>query len=247
MQKYFISEEELKNKIIESDDAFHIIKVMRFKIGDEFLVSDNNKTYLVKITSLLNNKVSFEIVNEETGNNEMPVFVTIFQGYPKGDKFEDIIKHSTELGAYVFYGVMMKRSIVKIDEKKKPSKLERFNKICKEASEQSLRFHKSRVVDITTLKNIDFSIYDKKIVCFEEEAKIGEESNFKNIISTLNKNEKIAIVIGPEGGIDQSEIDYLKKEGFTACGLGPRILRTETASMYALSAISYEMELRKWK
>ncbi len=245
MQKYFISEEELNNRIIDSSDSFHIIKVMRFKIGDQFLVSDNNKTYLVKITSLLNNKVSFEIVNEEAGNSEMPVFVTIFQGYPKGDKFEDIIKHSTELGAYEFYGVMMKRSIVKIDEKKKDSKIERFNKICKEASEQSLRYHLTRVVDITTLKNIDFSKYDKKIICYEEEAKIGEESNFKKIISSLNKNDKIAIVIGPEGGIDESEIDYLKKNGFIPCGLGPRILRTETASMYCLSAISYEMELRK--
>lgn len=245
MQKYFISEEELNNRIIDSSDSFHIIKVMRFKIGDQFLVSDNNKTYLVKITSLLNNKVSFEIVNEEAGNSEMPVFVTIFQGYPKGDKFEDIIKHSTELGAYEFYGVMMKRSIAKIDEKKKDSKLERFNKICKEASEQSLRYHLTRVVDITTLKNIDFSKYDKKIICYEEEAKIGEESNFKKIISSLNKNDNIAIVIGPEGGIDESEIDYLKKNGFIPCGLGPRILRTETASMYCLSAISYEMELRK--
>ena len=245
MQKYFISEEELNNKIIDSSDSFHIIKVMRFKTGDQFLVSDNNKTYLVKITSLLNNKVSFEIVNEETGNSEMPVFVTIFQGYPKGDKFEDIIKHSTELGASEFYGVMMKRSIVKIDEKKKDSKLERFNKICKEASEQSLRYKLTKVVDITTLKNIDFSKYDKKIVCYEEEAKLGEESNFKKIISNLNKGDKIAIVIGPEGGIDESEIDYLKKNGFIPCGLGPRILRTETASMYCLSAISYEMELRK--
>ena len=103
----------------------------------------------------------------------------------------------------------------------------------------------TRVVDIKTLKSIDFSNYDKKIVCYEEEAKLGEESNFKKIVSSLKENDKVAIVIGPEGGIDESEIDYLKKEGFIPCGLGPRILRTETASMYCLSAISYEMELRK--
>ena len=245
MQKYFIPKESLINRVIDNSDAFHIIKVMRNKIGDEILVSDNEKTYLVRISSLENNKVSFEIVHEETGNNEMPVFVTIFQGYPKGDKFEEIIKHSTELGAYEFYGVMMKRSIVKIDEKKKDSKLERFNKICKEASEQSLRFKASKVVDITTLKNIDFSVYNKKILCYEESAKENEDSNFRKILSSLKKNDKVAIVIGPEGGIDESEVNYLLNLGFVPCALGPRILRTETASMYCLSAISYEMELRK--
>ena len=92
MQKYFISEEQLANKIIDNDDAFHITSVMRCKIEDQILVSDGNKTYLVKISSLSNKMVSFEIIKEEAGNNEMPVFVTIFQGYPKGDKMEDIIK-----------------------------------------------------------------------------------------------------------------------------------------------------------
>ncbi|MBR6072382.1 MAG: 16S rRNA (uracil(1498)-N(3))-methyltransferase [Acholeplasmatales bacterium] len=244
MQKYFIPKESLMNKVIDNSDAFHIIKVMRFRIGDEILVSDNEKTYLSKITALENNKVSFEIVHEETGTNELPVFVTIFQGYPKGDKMEDIIKHSTELGASAFYGVMMKRSIVKIDEKKKDSKIERFNKICKEASEQSLRFRMSEFKDIIPLKNIDFEKYDKKIVCYEEFAKESELSNFKSIVSSLKPNDKVAVLIGPEGGIDDSEIEYLKKLGFTLCGLGPRILRTETASMYVLSTISYEMELK---
>ena len=139
----------------------------------------------------------------------------------------------------------MKRSIVKIDEKKKSSKLERFNKICKEASEQSLRFKMSSVIDILPLNKIDFSKYDKKILCYEESAKEAEQSNFKNIISNLNEGDNVAIVIGPEGGIDNDEVSYLLKLDFIPCGLGPRILRTETASMYVLSAISYEMELKK--
>ena len=244
MQKYFIPRESLESKVIDNSDAFHIIKVMRNRIGDQILVSDNDKTYLAEITSLENNKVSFEIVNEEAGINELPVFVTIFQGYPKGDKFEDIIKHSTELGCSEFYGVMMKRSIVKIDEKKKDSKIERFNKICKEASEQSLRYKMSKVTDILPLKKIDFSSYDKKILCYEESAKENESSNFKKIVESLSKGDKVAVLIGPEGGIDPDEVSYLLDKGFIPCGLGPRILRTETASMYVLSTISYEMELK---
>ena len=244
MQKYFISEREFANKIIDSDDAFHIINVMRSKIHDQILVSNGINTYLVEITNLSNKMVSFEIIKEETGSKEMPVFVTIFQGYPKGDKMEDIIKHGTELGAYSFYPTMMKRSIVKIDEKKKVSKLERFNKIAKEAAEQSYRDILPKVVDIIELKKIDFSSYDYKILCFEESAKQNENSNFKNIIKKLKKNDKIAVVIGPEGGIDESELKYLENLGFVCCGLGPRILRTETAASYVLSSISYEMELK---
>ena len=244
MQKYFISEEQLANKIIDNDDAFHITSVMRCKIDDQILVSDGNKTYLVKISSLSNKMVSFEIIKEEAGNNEMPVFVTIFQGYPKGDKMEDIIKHGTELGAYEFYPVMMKRSIVKIDEKKKQSKLDRFNKIAKEAVEQSYRDRLPKVVDILNLKQIDFSSYDYKILCYEEVAKEKEDSNFKNIVKKLKKNDKVAVVIGPEGGIDKDEVSYLMNLGFIPCALGPRILRTETAAFYVLSSISYEMELK---
>ena len=244
MQKYFISERELANKIIDSDDAFHIINVMRSKIHDQILVSNGINTYLVEITNLSNKMVSFEILKEETGSKEMPVFVTIFQGYPKGDKMEDIIKHGTELGAYQFYPTMMKRSIVKIDEKKKVSKLERFNKIAKEAAEQSYRDILPKVVDIIDLKKIDFSSYDYKILCFEESAKQNENSNFKNIIKKLKMNDKVALVIGPEGGIDESEVKYLESKGFVPCALGPRILRTETAVFYVLSSISYEMELK---
>ena len=244
MQKYFISEEDLASNIITGDDVFHIRSVMRGKIGDLILVSDEKRTCLAKIASITNSEVAFEIVNEEIGNNELPVFVSIFQGYPKGDKIEDIIKHGTELGAYNFIPTLMKRSVFKLDPKKKESKLLRFNKIAKEAAEQSFRAYVPRVLDIPYLKAIDFSAYDKLVLCYEESAKEGESSNFKKIVKDLRPNDKIAILIGPEGGIDEAELDYLLAKGFIPCALGPRILRTETAVFYALSAISYEMELR---
>lgn len=245
MQKYFITTDELNKRVITGDDAFHIKNVMRGRIGDNILVSDCNHTYLAEITSISSNEVAYEFKEERIGNHELPVFVSVFQGYPKGDKIEDIIKHGTELGAYEFIPTMMKRSIVKLDEKKKKSKVERFNKIAKEAAEQSYRDIVPKVLDVKNLKEIDFSKFDLKIVCFEEVAKNGELTNFKRVISKLNGNEKIAIVIGPEGGIDDNEIKYLTDKGFIICGLGPRILRTESVVFYCLSAISYELELKK--
>ena len=243
MQKYFISNEELLNLKITGDDVFHIKSVMRNRIGDEILVGANSKTYLAKITKIAD-EVSFEIVEEKIGNHELPVFISIFQGYPKSDKIEEIIKHSTELGANEIVPTLMKRSVFKLDPKKKDSKINRFEKIAKEASEQSFRDVIPTIGDILELKKIDFSGFNKRILCFEEDAKDGELSNFKSIVSNLEKGDKVAVVIGPEGGIDLDEVEYLKKEGFVSCGLGPRILRCETVVFYVLSAISYELELK---
>ena len=245
MQKYFISKEDLSLNRITGDDAYQIQTVLRYKGGEEVLVSDSESCYLVKIKNITKDEVSFEILEEKTGNTELPVFVSIFQGYPKGDKMEEIIKHGTELGASKIYPVFMKRSIVKLEEKKIQSKLQRFQKIAKEAAEQSFRNVIPEIPSILHLKQIDFSSYDVKILCYEESAKNGELKEFKKLVSTLNKGMKVACVIGPEGGIDDNELEYLKQKGFIPCALGPRILRTETAVFYILSSISYEMELVK--
>lgn len=244
MQKYFISHDELLNKKIISDDVNHIKNVTRSKIGDTVIVSDQNKEYLVKFSKIENKFVDFELVNEIQNQNELPVMVDIYQGYPKGDKLDDIVKHTTELGVNAIYATFMKRSIVKLDDKKIANKIERYKKIAKEAAEQSFR----KIIpkfDIKYIDEIDFSSYDIKLIAYEENAYNGELVNFKKTISNAKQGSKIAIIIGPEGGIDQNEIKKLEEKGFTCCAFGRRILRTETAPLYALSAISYELELKK--
>ena len=243
MQKYFISNEELLNLKITGDDVFHIKNVMRSRIGDEILIGANSKSYLAKITKIAD-EVSFEIIEEKIGNHELPVFISIFQGYPKSDKIEEIIKHSTELGASEIVPTLMKRSVFKLDPKKKDSKIKRFEKIAKEASEQSFRDIIPEIGDIQELKKIDFNGFNKRILCFEDDAKDGEVSNFKDVVSSLKPGDKVAVVIGPEGGVDIDEVEWLKSQGFVSCGLGPRILRCETVVFYVLSAISYELELK---
>lgn len=244
MQKYFISCEELNNLRITSDDVNHIKNVTRSRIGDEVIVSDQKREYLVAFTKIENKLVEFEIKEELTNLNELPVYVDIYQGYPKGDKLDDIVKHATELGVNGVYATFMKRSIIKLDSKKISSKIERYKKIAKEAAEQSFR----KIIpdfDIKYLNEIDFSAYDIKLIAYEENAYKGELVNFKTAISSARPGSRIAIIIGPEGGIDTKEIEYLKEKGFVCCAFGRRILRTETAPLYALSAISYELELKK--
>jgi len=244
MQKYFISDDDFKNNKITSDDVFHISNVMRYKAGDKILIGNNKKVFLAKINEITKSYVTYEIIEEKIGNTELPVFISIYQGYPKGDKLDDIIKHSTELGVSEIIPTLMKRSVFKLEEKKKDSKLTRFRKIAKEAAEQSERLIIPKIPDIISLKQIDFSKYDYKILCYEENARNNELKAFKNIIKQLKENDKVAIVIGPEGGIDETELNCLLSQGFIPASLGPRILRTETAPLYALSAISYELELK---
>ena len=244
MQQYFVNKEDLENNIITGDDVFHISNVMRFKPGVKIIVTDETTMYLASIVEINKTYVKIskdEVIQKET---ELPFLIDIYQGYPKGDKLDDICKHSTEVGVNKVFAVNMKRSIVKIDEKKKDTKTIRYNKIMKEASEQSHRIRLAKFGGIVDLKKIDFSSYDALILAFEESAKEGEASMFKQTITSLNKGAKVAILIGPEGGVDLDEVEYLKEKGFKLCGLGPRILRTETASLYALSAISYESELK---
>ncbi len=244
MQKYFVSKEDFNLNQITGEDCHHIKNVMRYTSGDEILVSDDNSEVLAVLVSVDANICKYMVKMAIQNNSELPFLIDLYQGYPKGDKLEEIIKHSTELGVSNIIAVLSKRSVIKLDSKKKESKLERFNKIAKEASEQSHRKKLSHVLDIKELKNIDFSEYDKKIICYEEDAKNNESSNFKRIVKSLKPNDKICVFIGPEGGIDLSEVEYLKSQGFESCGLGPRILRTETAIEYVLSAISYEWELK---
>lgn len=244
MQKYFVSNDDFLNNIITSDDVFHIKNVMRGKIGDLIVVSNENEEYLCKLVEIAKEYVKYEKVEKLINNNELPVYVSLYQGLPKGDKLDDIIKMSTQFGIDSVIPTIMKRSIVKVDPSKIKNKTIRLNKIAKEAAEQSNRLKVPKVMETIKLDKIDFSEYDYKIVCYEESAKDGELSLFKNVVKSLNKDSKICVVIGPEGGIDESEVEYLKKLGFIMVGLGPRILRTEMAILYVLGAISYEMELK---
>lgn len=237
MQRYFISEKEYMESIILSDDVFHIVKVMRNKVGDLIEICYDNKAYLAKITNLSNELVNFEIVEELSDKKQNKPNITLIQGLAKGDKNDDITKHSTELGVDEIILLQMKRSIVKIEANKVESKLNRFKKIAKEASEQSHRNSIPEVKLLTNLNNIDFNNYDLKLLLDEEEAKkidgrLLTSINFDNV-------KNVIFVIGPEGGIDDKERLYFIEKGFIPVSIGNNILRTETASLAFLAMINY--------
>lgn len=237
MQRYFLKERDFNENIIHGSDVFHIVKVMRMNINDKIEVCYNGNAYLAKIDNLNENEVAFTIIDKiDSAQNKCKI--TLIQGLAKGDKNETIIKHSTELGVDHIIFCAMVRSISIFDDKKLVSKLERFNKIAKEAAEQS---HRNTIPKISYLPNIkmlkDYN-FDLKLLLDEEEAKKINPVLINSI--DTNKNN-IAFLVGPEGGIDEKERQFLLLNNFLPISLGKNILRTETASLAFLAMLKYSL------
>ncbi|MCD7033045.1 16S rRNA (uracil(1498)-N(3))-methyltransferase [Metabacillus sp. GX 13764] len=249
MQRYFISEkkEDAESLVtITGEDVHHISRVMRMSEGSRLtaITSDGYEAEC-KIRQISGSMVEALPEKWVEAGRELPVKVTIASGLPKGDKLEWIIQKGTELGASEFIPFNAARSIVKIEANKAKKKTERWQKIAKEAAEQSYRTVIPHVKEPFTIKQLlkEAESYTLKLLAFEESAKEGEAANFAAALKQLKPHDTILIVTGPEGGISDEEAALFTKEGFIPASFGPRILRTETAPLYALSAISFYFEL----
>ena len=249
MQRYFINQvvQSVGEKIsVLKDQEHHMVKVMRMNIEESCeVVDEKEQLYIAKITQL--SPLELTIVEYKEQNVELPIDVMIFVGLSKGDKLETIVQKATELGVHTIVPVEMKRNMVKWTKDKSQKKIERLQKIAQEAAEQSHRLHIPKVLELMTLKEsvVLAKQSTKALVAFEEVAKEGEAAVFVQTLTSLQKGDSIAFYFGPEGGFDIQEIDYLNRQEIHSCALGPRILRAETAPMYALAAVSYHFELLK--
>lgn len=251
MQRYFLTEQlsdyQTAEIIVQDEQYHHMIRVMRMKEKNQvILVLPDHKAFKAEIKEVLEDEVRLKWVADETQSKELPIRVTIASGLPKGDKLEWIVQKGTELGANAFLPFKSEYAIVKWDQKKAAKKQERLSKIAQEAAEQA---HRTKVPDVKAVATFNellqqSSEYDFCLVAYEENAKNGEMQNFHSVLSRLKPEHTVLIVFGPEGGLSPVEIDQLEKRNFTVCSLGPRILRTETAPLYALSAISFATELK---
>ncbi len=247
MQRYFIPKSNWRDNtvIITGDDVHHMLRVMRFRDGDKIICNHpDGQAAICKIHPQDHDTVVADIIEWLDESGELPVHVTIAQGLPKGDKFDLILQKGTELGAAGFIPFQSERSIVIWDKKKAEKKYQRFAKIVKEASEQS---HRNRIPEIHALVNMNGLVelshhYDVLLFPFEEEAKTDDYQSFANIVKQMEPNQRILVCIGPEGGFSDGEAAALKTNGFSPVRLGPRILRTETASLYVLASMSYHLE-----
>ena len=237
MPRFFVKTEQIEEKMITiiGEDVKHIKNVLRKQTGDnlEICNQETGTTYKCKILDLREQEIINEIIEESEG---------IDQGLPKADKMELIIQKSIELGANAIIPVEMKRCVVKLDSKSEGKKIERWQKIAESAAKQSGR---STIPEIRGIVKIEDIVklkdkYNSIIVCYENE----KENYIKSeLLKLKNRQEtKIAVVIGPEGGLEEKDVEYLKQNGAAVVTLGNRILRTETVALNLLSIIMYELQ-----
>lgn len=247
MPRFFIKGKQIKEKTIEilDENVKHIKNVLRKKVGDQLEIcnQENGKNYKCQIVKLGEESIIAEIL-EEIEFVESKIKVDIYQGLPKADKMELIIQKSVELGVNAIIPVAMKRCVVKIAPKDENKKIERWQKIAESAAKQSGRNIIPKIRKIATIQEIinQKQEYDTIIVAYENEKEYTLKQELIKLKENLSKELKIAIVIGPEGGLEKEDVKKLKENNAKIVTLGNRILRTETVALNMLSIIMYELE-----
>lgn len=227
MQRYFSSKKENNLFTLSSNDMYHIKKVMRMKPNDTIEVVYDESLYICTLDSDYNVVISDKINKDNTKTKHVTLCIPLLSD----QKFSFILQKATELGVDEIIPVMTNRSIAKINDVDK--KLTRWNSICKEASEQSKRLD---IPSISKIKKIDdLSISGLKIVCSTKE----NLKTIKNVLQNNTKCDKMVLMVGPEGGLEDIEEEKLVNLGFIPVTLGKNILRVETVPIYLLSVINY--------
>lgn len=250
MPKFFVKENQISNNKIEivGDDVNHITNVLRMKQGEILKVcnQETGENYIVEIINAQKNSVTCEIQEKLEETAESNVDITLYQGLPKFEKMELIIQKNTEVGVNAIVPVIMERTVVKLDEKQVSKKLERWQKIAEIAAKQSMRDKIPEIKNIIKINKISDSLKNEKfdtiLVAYENEEKTMLKKELKKLENLKDKKYKIAIIIGPEGGISEREIEQLNNLGAKCVSLGRRILRTETAGIIMSGDIMYELE-----
>lgn len=247
MGKFFVKSSQIKENEVSiiDEDVNHIKNVLRLGIKSRIQICDldNSINYNCEISQISNDSITCKIIEKLENNSEGNVELHIFQGLPKSDKMELVIQKGTELGVSEFIPTRFSRCVVKFSEKDEIKKIDRWNKISEVASKQCGRDIIPKIRNIENLNDVCDQIkdYDLVLLAYEMEEKNFIKNELKKV-KNIKEKYKIAVIIGPEGGIERSEAELLKKAGAKLISLGKRILRTETVAMQVSSIIMYELE-----
>ncbi|MBQ7149015.1 MAG: 16S rRNA (uracil(1498)-N(3))-methyltransferase [Pseudobutyrivibrio sp.] len=241
MQQVFVNESPIDSKFnITGQDAHHLSKVVRLKVGERIRVSVvGGDNYICEVSDFQDKDVIVSVV-EQVPSTELPNRIYLFQAIPKGDRMETIIEKCVELGAFEIVPVEMKNCIVKLDDKKKKSKVERYQAIAKSAAEQSKRSIIPQVHSVMTFKEAFQYAKSLDVLLLPFESKNGMKDTY-DALDELKPGQSIGVFIGPEGGFAPSEIEMVEGS-MKLISLGHRILRTDTAAICSLSMLMLKCE-----
>ena len=245
MHRFFVEEPAMgENSItITGGDVNHIKNVLRMSVGDKICVinGQNNKEYYCEITAVGNDAVDTRICEIRESDQELGNEVVLFQGLPKSDKMELIIQKAVELGVHTIVPVSTDRTVVKLDAKKEANKRKRWMSNSESAAKQSGRLRIPEVTPVVSYREA-LEMAKKMDVCLiPYELAEGMEKT-RELMSSIQPGQSVAVFIGPEGGFESSEIEKAMEIGAWPITLGKRILRTETAGLVTLAMLVYNLE-----
>lgn len=251
MPKFFVNSNQINKDKIEilGTDVNHIRNVLRKNVGDIFEVcnKENGQNYLVEIEKYDRERIDCNILKILEKKEQSKLFIQVFQGLPKADKMELIIQKGVELGVSVITPVAMSRCVVKLNQKDEAKKIQRWKKISEVAAKQCGRDIVPQIDNVVKVSDICNMIndFDIVLVAYENEKDNSLKKELKEL-KALKRDEddnyKVAIVIGPEGGLELEDVNSLEASGAKIITLGKRILRTETVALNMISIITYELE-----
>lgn len=244
MHNFFTQQENRRENVflIEGGDVNHIKNVLRMKEGEKLLVSCDGQSHLCAIKAIFESSVECEILEENYIDSSLNIKLYLFQGLPKSDKMELIIQKAVELGVFSVIPTEMSRCVVKIEDKKKKNKLERWQSISESAAKQSKRNIIPEIGNIASFKDALKKASETDLILVPYESEDGMHSTVSSL-NLIKQGMNISIFIGPEGGFDEKEIELAKEHGAKIISLGKRILRTETAAITAVSMCMLHAEI----
>ena len=247
MPRFFVSNAQIGGSTvtITGEDAHHISRALRMAAGEHITVADSTATvYDCVLREFLPDAVVADILSATPAATEPPCHITLFQALPKGDKLDTVIQKAVECGVSHIVPFESERCVVRVKAEAEEKKGQRRNRIATEAAKQC-----GRGVLPTVSNSVDFGAMldmaaaaDLVLFCFE-----GEDTRpISRVLAEQApcKGARIALIIGSEGGFSAAEAEAARARGFFMVGLGPRILRTETAPIFALGCIAAEVELK---
>ena len=241
MQQIFVNDEPIEGRFtVAGDDAHHLVHVVRLKSGERLRVSTPTGSYLCQVDQVDRDSLICRVL-EPLPSTELSNSIYLFQALPKGDRMETIIEKTVELGVHEIIPVEMKNCIVKLDDKKKDSKLKRYQAIALSAAQQSKRSSVPVISSVMSFAQALEKAQECDTIVVPYESKNGMQDTY-DFLNTLTAGQSVAVFIGPEGGFDDSEIDRLVSAGAAIISLGRRILRTDTAAISALTMLMLKSE-----
>lgn len=235
MPRFFIDNCKEEFCTIEGEDAMHIAKSLRMKKGDRLTLCDRaGMDHLCSIEEILPSCVALRVLESSPCQSEPALKVTLYQGLPKGDKMDWIVQKAVELGVYAVVPMLTARCVSRPDKKSALKKTERWQKIAEEAAKQSGRGIIPKIMPLTEMEQavLQGTQADASVLFYEGG---GQSIGSLSVPGTGS----VSVYIGPEGGFENQEVESFLQAGGRVATLGPRILRTETAPIAALSVLMH--------